>query len=223
MKPPYDGVTWAETIFGRIIRPLVAVHPELRWFWFLRYVETKDSGSPDFDVGRIAGDFFPGGRGRLVRFRFSIREGDFSAFESCGSDIIRREGCGFSHWPDYGGLGELGGARFCGENGRPKPCDERAELNAQMLCSLSRIVLHSVVGPDAEGRYAMEKNVHEENPNGSTFESLHHCYCNMTGVPLDVLVLRNKQSGEQRLGTLWNMPVDNPQEWEAIAKVPVSY
>lgn len=187
MKPPYDGATWAETIFGRIIRSLVNAHVELRWFWFLRYGEPKNSGSPNFDVNRIFDDYFPGGIGRLVRFRCSIPEADFSAFQSHGSDLIQKEGCGFSHWTDYGGLGELGGARFCGENGLSKPCSERADLNAEMLCSLSKIVLHSVVGPDTEGRYRMEKNIHEENPNGSTFESLHHCFCNMTGVPLEVI------------------------------------
>jgi hypothetical protein len=222
-KQPYDGSSWAETIFGRIIKPLVASHAELRWFWFLRYGEPKNSGSPDFDVSRIADDFFPGGNGRLVRFRISIQESDFAAFESDGSDLIQQEGCGFSHWPDYGGLGELGGARFCGENGIVKPSAERAELNAQMLCSLSKLVLHSLVGPDADGRYKMESNVHKENPNGSTFESLHHCFCNMTGVPLDVIVLRNKQTGVQVIGTQWNLHVPNPTEWEMTAKIPVSY
>lgn len=222
-KPPYDGATWAETVFGRIIKPLVIAHSEIRWFWFLRYGEPKTSGSPDFDVNRIADDFFVNGIGHLVRLRFAIRDADFSSFESHGSRIIRQEGCCYSHWPDYGGLGELGGARFCGENGLSKPCSVRAELNAEMLCCLSKIVLHSLIGPDPEGRYQMEKNIDNQNPNGSTFESLHHCFCNMTGVPLDVIVLQNKQTGEQRLGTLWNVPVENQQEWETAGKIPVSY
>jgi len=222
-KPPFDGATWAETIFGRIIKPLVMAHSELRWYWFLRYGESKTSGSLDFDANRIADEFFVNGIGRLVRFRFSMRSDDFPAFESHGSDLFQQEGCGFSHWPDYGGLGELGGARFCGENGLSKPSSERAGLNAAMLYSLSRIVLHSLIGPDSEGRHQMEKNTYEENPNGSTFESLHHCFCNMTGVPLDVIVLRNKQTGEQLIGTQWSLRIPNPTEWEITAKIPVSY
>ena len=222
-KSPYDGDTWAETIFGRIIKPLVNAHSELRWFWFLRYGEAKTSGSPDFDTNRIADEFFENSIGRMVRFRFSIQEAHFSAFKSDGSCLIHHEGCCFSHWPAYGGLGELGGARFCGENGLSNPCSERAELNAEMLCSLSKLVLHSLVGPDAHGRYQMEKNVHKENPNGSTFESLHHCFCNMTGVPLDVIVFRNKQTGVQVIGTQWNLNAPNPTEWELAAKLPVFY
>lgn len=69
----------------------------------------------------------------------------------------------------------------------------------------------------------MEKNVHQENPNGSTFESLHHCFCNMTGVPLDVIVLRNKHTGVQVIGTQWNLHVPNPTDWEMTAKIPVAY
>lgn len=222
-KPPYDGETWAETIFGRIIKPLVIAHSELCWFWFLRYSEPKTSGSPDFDANRIADEFFVNGIGRMVRFRFAIRDSDLSSLEAHGSLLIHQEGCCFSHWPDYSALGELGGARFCGENGLSKPCSERAELNAGLLCSLSKLVLHSLIGPDAEGRCRMEKNTNQQNPNGSTFESLHHCFCNMTGVPLDMIVLRNRQTGVQVIGTHWNLHVPNPTEWEITARIPVSY
>src|SRR5947209_89571 len=106
-KPPFDGETWTETILGSIVKPLVSAHSELRWFWFLRYDEAKNSGSPDFDANRIADEFFANGTGHMVRFRFAIPDADFAAFESHGSRLIQQEGCGFSHWPDYGGLGEL--------------------------------------------------------------------------------------------------------------------
>lgn len=220
-KPPYDDA-WAETIFGRVISPLVSEHPELKWFWFLRYDEPKDSKSGHFDVSRIPDEFFVNDMAHMIRFRFAIPAVDVDAFESHGSELIQKNGCCFSHWPEYGALGELGGQRFCGNSKPVKPCSERAELNALMLCSLSRIVLHSLEGPDEDGRYRMEKNVDSENPNGSTFESLHHCFCNMTGVPLDVIVLRNKKTGVQVIGTQWSLHV-KPEEWEVTAKVPVTY
>lgn len=82
--------------------------------------------------------------------------------------------------------------------------------------------MHSLDGPYDHGRFRMEQNIDSENPNGSTFESLHHCFCNMTGVPLDVIVLRNKMSGVQLIGTQWSLRV-NPNEWEMTAKIPVMY
>ncbi|QDU52972.1 hypothetical protein Pan110_53540 [Gimesia panareensis] len=68
----------------------------------------------------------------------------------------------------------------------------------------------------------METNTDIENPNGSTFESLHHCFCNMTGVPLDVIVLQNIKTGIQLIGTQWSLHV-KPEEWRITARIPVTF
>lgn len=50
-------------------------------------------------------------------------------------------------------------------------------------------MLDALVGPDTAGRYRLEQNGDlVQNPRAYTFQSVHHLFCNMTEVPLDVLV-----------------------------------
>ncbi|WP_145114265.1 hypothetical protein [Gimesia panareensis] len=113
--------------------------------------------SPDFNATQIPDEFFVNEVGHMVRFRFAIPSSEVDAFESHGSDLIEKNGCYFSHWPEYGALNELGGNRFCGNSKLEQPCADRAELNATMLYSLSKIVLHSLNGPDEDRRFVWRR------------------------------------------------------------------
>jgi hypothetical protein len=53
------------------------------------------------------------------------------------------------------------------------------------------------------GYWALEQNTHEENPNGSSCESLHHLFCIMTKVPLSILVLN--EGNPALYGTYWQL------------------
>jgi hypothetical protein len=61
---------------------------------------------------------------------------------------------------------------------------------AEFLCATSQLLIDTLNGPDAVGRYKQEVNDETtQNPNQNTFESIHHLFCNITNVPTDVLVL----------------------------------
>jgi hypothetical protein len=64
-----------------------------------------------------------------------------------------------------------------------------------------------LIGPDPnDGQYRIEQNSYfEQNPNGSSFESVHHVFCNITNVPTSILFAA--QGGRNQLrGTYWGPP-----------------
>jgi hypothetical protein len=190
---PYDASLWAETVFGRIIRPAAIGVPELEWFWFSRYDTKDDTG--DCDISKIPKEFQAGGTGhyRSVRLRYSGSQGTIQKFEETCEKLITQAGCRIS---DYRLVTDLGNDRHIGGNQSEERRKNRADLVARLYDSIARVILDSLVGPDDQGRYSIETGA--EAPQGSPFETPHHLFCNMTGVPLRVLV------SQLALGTDWS-------------------
>ena len=190
-----------------VFRPLVADFPELlRWFWFSRYlcligVEGEDRG--DCDFAAIPDDFkqaFAEGNQpghRSLRFRFNIENSHQAVFETALQQLIAQHGYAISDIRDYDQVGDVGGNRFLGvEKREPGGNVRRAILVTQMCQVASELVIDALIGPDDANRFHFEHNdVQDQNPNGSTFESLHHMFCNITEVPVSVLI-----------GTFWGRP-----------------
>ena len=64
---------------------------------------------------------------------------------------------------------------------------------------MTRLTLHALVPADAQGRFKIEDNDHDENPQNSAFFSLHHLFCNTTEVILTALV--TDAEGRLQVGT----------------------
>ncbi|MFC1708311.1 hypothetical protein ACFL59_16080 [Planctomycetota bacterium] len=221
---------WTETLLGKVIRPLVAQHStSLRWFWFSRYISTLGSGADvgDCDIQSIAAVFKQpvqsGGRPlhRSIRFRYAPSAGSSAAFEADLKAEVNRHGYAVSDCRDYDFLGDLGGDRFVGNEHRTgtEPA-KRAELIAKTFMALSEVVLHALVGADTSGRFGIEGNDNKENPEGSSFESLHHMFCNITSPPLSALVYQHPQAAHLSLGTYWSPP---PPGVQRITKLPLRF
>ncbi len=196
-----EGIDWAETLIGRVFRPLVAEFSEsLRWFWFSRYgcpigMPGDDRGDCNFDV--IPDDFkqaLPEGNPdqpvhRSLRFRFEVEDTYQAAFEARLNELIVQHRYAISDIRLYNGVGDAGGTRFLGvENRGPGRDAERAKLITQLFQLMSQLVMDALVGPDEANRFHIEHNDDRENPNGSTFESVHHMFCNITEVPVSILL-----------------------------------
>lgn len=204
--PPYDGTNWAETALAAVVRPLVSDAIGLDWFWFSRYACKFPGDVGDCEISLLPHGFLVNDIHRSIRFRYSMPDGFIGAFEERATQFITNNSCWSSGWLDYGALGELGGSRFCGDVQRPMPSPERMNLVVGVLSSLSRLVLDCLVPADDQGRFRVEANKHEENPHGSSFESLHHLICNITAVPTKVIHYSN---GEKNiLLTHWQQPPD---------------
>ena len=113
-SPPYENDLWAETTMGRIIQPTVAGHPELKWFWFSRYVQPASDGG-DCDPSKIPTSFQIQGLLKSMRFRYAVPRNRCAAFESQLAALIKREGCAISSFLDYNLVGDLGSDRHLGQ------------------------------------------------------------------------------------------------------------
>jgi hypothetical protein len=125
-EPPND---WAETLIGRVFRPLTAEFGDtVPWFWFSRYATTGDDG--DCDIARIPDTFKqpvePGGTPfhRSMRFRFNVADNCQAAFEARGNQLITQNGYRISDFRPYDVDGDAGSNRFLGtenrKGGRPR-------------------------------------------------------------------------------------------------------
>lgn len=211
-----EPLHWAETMIGRVIKPLIIEFEDsLHSFWFSRYVcqigmNGEDRGDCDFDS--IPNNFkraFPGfaqpGH-RSIRFRFEIMDANQVDFEARLQELVIQHSYAISDVREFDQLADLGGNRFLGgENRILVKQTQRAQLVAHFLQSISALVMDSLEGPDPENRYYIEYNDElEQNPNGSTFESLHHLFCNISQVPVSILVSTGDQAN--LLGTFWGLP-----------------
>lgn len=195
---PFDGETWAEGVLGNIVRPVVRVESGLSWFWFTRYAQPR-AESEGGEGTAIPRSFAVDGLFRSVRFRYAVPSDGVEAFERRTDELAEAVGARTSDVRDYDWLLDLGADRFAGA--APSPARTlRAHLVADFLCSLCRLALDCLAGPDEAARYRFEENFTRSNPNGSPFESLHHLFCNITAVPTSVLV-----SGDH-VGTHWTPP-----------------
>ena len=199
----FDNLLWVETLVGSVIAPLVA---QTEWFWFSRYIAPKtDSGDcniesiPDeFGINQnvIEARFF-----RSLRFRYQVNDEQLENFESLLREAIVSHNCAISDFRDYSHLDDLGGDRFIGGERTEQRRLERANLIVKYLCDTSQIFIHCLQGPDENGKFQLESSDSNQNPHGSIFESAHHLFCNMTNVPLRILISQNG------VGTDWNPPV----------------
>lgn len=207
------GEDWAESLIGRVFRPITGEFAEsLGWFWFSRYGTTLDGDNDDCNIDQIPDEYKQplqaGGVGfhRSLRFRFDINDAAQVAFENRLEQLVAQHGYRVSDIRDYDYLADTGGHRFLGIENRQLGRDvQRANLVTHLYQAISQLVIDCLVGPDATGRFAVETNDDPQNPNGSTFESLHHLFYNITQVPLSVLIAVGPQAG--LLGTFWGQPL----------------
>jgi len=203
---PFNDIYWVETLVGSIVVPLAA---QTEWFWFSRYVSIKtDSGDcnidmiPDeFGIDQNDNSVDENRLFRSLRFRYHVSDEQVDAFEERLRESIIRQNCVISDFRDYSHLDDLGGDRFIGGEQTQQRRIERADLMVKFLCAICQIFIHCLEGPDNDGKFRIERSGCNQNPQGSIFESAHHLFCNITSVPLRVLISQNG------VGTDWSPPV----------------
>ena len=218
---PYDNTTWAETLLGRVIRPLVHQHA-IGWYWFSRYDQSLEGDWGDCDKRRVleARHRLEWNRHfRSLRLRFRVSDADVQAFEQDGTQRIEDEECVISDWRGFDLVAGLGCDRFVGEIRNATHRGERAELVVMFLNAVCKLVLHSLIGPDATGRFRLEANDDPQNPLGSSFESMHHLFCNITGVPVRVRVFSD--GSQTFVGTDWYRP--QQAGWRVVQDIRIRY
>ncbi|SDI13992.1 hypothetical protein [Propionivibrio dicarboxylicus] len=220
---------WAETLLGRVLRPLTEDFAGvLEWFWFSRYGSPIDE-SGDCDIDVIAEDFKrPKQEGRAaihrsLRFRYALADADRAAFEQRAHRLIARHGYAVSDFRDYDVVLDTAGDRFLGvENRQASRRERRAQRVTQFYMATSRLVLDALVGPDENGRFRCERNDDlAQNPTGSSFQSLHHVFCNITKVPTEVYVFSKEGQNVIGFGTHVYPPPAPDGTWDQSTPYPI--
>lgn len=213
-EEPY-GSNWVEQVLGEVIRPIFEQHKKgIRWLWVGRYMgpynEEKppppyDDGSPPPPGGYIPERYRSDGNYRFVLFRISARRKYKQTLLGQTLHWAKGADCWAypPGWKEYDVVQNLGihEDRFIQAGADPKKRANRAKLIAYFMDATAKLRLDSLV-QDAQGRWSIEGNSnHEENPNGSFFESVHHLFCNATRAPTTVLL--SAKSNQLTLGTFW--------------------
>jgi len=222
---------WAETLIGKVFRPLTNEFADvLVWFWFSRYVEpARESG--DCNIVEIPDEYKQplqsGGEQlhRSMRFRFNIADDQQAEFERRASELIEQGGYCISDFRDYDYVEDTGSNRFLGiENRQSGRAEQRALLTTNLYWAISRLAIDALVGPDEHGRFKMERNDDlVQNPRGSTFQSLHHLFCNITNVPTDLYVFHKPSMHLIGYGTFIYPPPEPPGGWDSTRAHPIRY
>lgn len=188
----FNHPNWAEIVFGRVIAPMVQIADEyLEWFWFTRYDCPKNMDSDDCDIDKIPAEFInPENKHyRSVRFRYCLPQERQGVFEDECAQLIAQSGCVISDFRQYDLIGDLGNERHLEGDRTPERIQARASLVLNNYCSISKLILHALSGPDENGRFQLP---HHLTPNQrSPFHVFHHIYCNATDVPLYVDYIDN--------------------------------
>lgn len=185
---PYNVETWAETLLGRIIKPMVDKYEsDLTWFWFTRYILPLSQDMGSCTPGKIPLEFSwdsesnsEMGLHKSIRFRYSIDDAALADFEMEARRLVESERCCVTDWLDWDLTEELSTERFIGEDRSEARCKERAELVVSYLHSLSRLLLHALVDPQNTGDFRFENNAGQ--PLDSSLVVLHHLAANMMGI-----------------------------------------
>src|SRR6185437_15616917 len=151
---PFDRDTDLEAFAGEYILP---IEKKLKRFWFTRY--------------GVVGQ-------RYILFRFSTTKFEkIEAHINNITNIFGGAGC-----EDYDYVGDLANQRFLGTDARTKDKKKRADLVFAFLTASAKLLLASIVR-DADGHWRHENERVSGYNNHTSLESVHHLFCNMTGVP----------------------------------------
>lgn len=218
--PPFESGDWYEQVLGRIVLPLFLSHcDQLHWLWFTKYVSRLGDDDGDCEIDKLPSGYLLNGVHRSIRLRFSSQKGSQRVIEANGQELVNSANCFITDWRDYDVVKDLGGDRFAGAGADLVRRTERAKLVVEFLYTTSKLVLSCLISSGNNGRWQFEDNPNQQNPYHSSSESIHHLFCNMTQVPLYVLLL--KMGSDMTVGTHWRHP-DSPP-WNVIAELPVGF
>lgn len=204
------GMNWVEQILGAVVRPLQQRYTsDIRWLWATRYVGSYDAKAPPGGYA-LPQEYHSDGHYRFLLFRMSLTDAWRREAREEGLKLAAQAGC-FTNptgWTEYDVVMNLGSVRFVTRAAATSVRVERARLIAAFVDATVRLVL-AALEQDADGKWTSElTGFIGENPHGSFLESVHHIFCNLTGVPTAVLLRRHQD--DLHVGTHWMQPRSVP-------------
>jgi hypothetical protein len=195
-QEPYRVADWAETFLAHV-GPTCST-ATVAWWWFTRYAmpSTHADASGDCVLGDVGPEYVWNDpdtpRHRSVRLTLGVDEQHREAVEAAITTCVAQHG-GFVTslgFIDYGLDADLGGTRFFPAAGAADARHRRAERVAALLHAASELLLDGLES-DGAGHFAAQRVPDVQNCNAHLFDSPHHLFCNISGVPLDTFVVKD--------------------------------
>ena len=196
---------WVENVVGRVIKPAIAAHATL-WFWFSRYIQLRTESGEDTDLAAIpdACNFLQGERIflRSIRFRIAVDEAESPAFEERVMELIVANRYSASSFLDYDWIGDMAADRFLAPPRTQQRRQQRATLVAPFLNAAAHIYLDALKEADDHAQFHLETNEGYPFGLGSSLEPLRHLFVNLTGAPTQIAI---------KAGQIESHPLGEPQ------------
>jgi cytochrome P450 len=171
-----QGVDWATTVLGELAAAIRA--GAFDWCWATKYGPPWGEDAAHHNVPESFKVVENGSeRGVFVKLRY--RSDDPTSFETQVRQVA--EGCGWhAVFADYDLVADLGTDRFLAQEqgGTPTRRRQRAERLVAFLHEALLLALDTLVKDGNDWRF--ERSTHQENPTGTTFQSVVHLVCNLT-------------------------------------------
>jgi hypothetical protein len=135
---------------------------------------------------------------KSVRFRYTVADERQSDLEDQCRRLINTAGCSISDFRDYPILEDLGGDRHLEEPRTAERRQRRAQLVVEDYCSIAKLILDALIGPDSDGRYCLPHHRDPDPQRETPFRVLHHVFCNATNVPLYITTLHHVPGDSRR-------------------------
>lgn len=184
----YPDEFWMPTILGRIIRPIITNSPPLNWWWFSSYVCPLAMDSSDCNPAEVNEQYIRNDILRSMKFRFSVADENRELIENTIREYVLQDGCMITDIRNYSSLEDLGGTRYINISANGDLRAERRNILLRLLNATCDLTLHALIGPNTNGEYSFEIINDPGVPLQSAFAIPHHLFCNITQVPLRVLV-----------------------------------
>jgi hypothetical protein len=179
--PASDIDRWTTTVLG-VLGPTIQ-GTTFEWCWAANYTHpwdadaTADKAPDTFKIENDNKTF-----GFFVKFRYRLEQ--WQTFENSVRNVATSRGW-FPVFGDYDLVADLGKDRFLateqtGTTAQPAPRRiQRAELLARFLHQGLLLALDALVQDGAVWRFEHNED-NQDNPTGSTFQSIVHLVCNLT-------------------------------------------
>ena len=182
-EEPFEN-NWVEQILGTTVKPVYQQYKDnIKWFWVTRYIEPYDEIAPPVNFP-LPEKYRSDGNRRYIVFRISAHDESEQAIYDLTVQLAREAGCYTDPrgWLDYDVVADLGSDRFIHTGATAEERVERGKLVACFVDATIKLMIDLLV-KDAGGKWVLEPSTHQQNPNGSVFESVHHLFCNATAAP----------------------------------------
>jgi len=180
---------WYENILGRLIEPVTRKYEKgLKSFWFSRY-EWPAYDLYNLQEKDVPVDFIQNSMTRSVEFRITIYKDILTEFQQEFKTLVKDLGYFAIDFEPYQLHNLLTGPANFSDPIFDDKKKERCAIVDDLYFQISRVTLHALATSDGKNfKFEEVSSKAAEHQRPSPFANVHHLFCNITQVPLNVAI-----------------------------------